>query len=86
MMCLLWFLWIRAEEMFKRAVGVGPPDADSLSRYASFLWVARNDQAGAEEKFLEAIEADPSNTVHAANYAHFLWNTGGEDTCYPLTS
>ncbi|XXG66414.1 hypothetical protein AAC387_Pa05g3899 [Persea americana] len=76
----------RAEEMFKRAVGVGPPDADSLSRYASFLWVARNDLAGAEEKFLEAIEADPTNTIHAANYAHFLWNTGGEDTCYPLTS
>lgn len=76
----------RAEDMFKRAVRVGPPEADSLSRYASFLWVARNDLAGAEEKFLEAIEADPTNTIHAANYAHFLWNTGGEDTCYPLTS
>lgn len=75
----------RAEEYFKRAVRIDPPDAESLGRYASFLWLARNDLTAAEETFLEAIAADPTNTFHAANYAHFLWNTGGEDTCYPLT-
>ena len=55
-----------------------------MSRYASFLWLARKDLVAAEETYLEAIAADPGNAVHAANYAHFLWSTGGEDTCYPL--
>ena len=74
----------RAEHYFKRAVRAEPVDAEALSRYASFLWLARKDLAAAEETYLEAIAADPGNTVHAANYAHFLWSTGGEDTCYPL--
>lgn len=56
-----------------------------MSRYASFLWVARKDVDAAEAVYLEAIAADPGNTFHASNYAHFLWNTGGEGTCYPLT-
>ncbi|KAK9168182.1 hypothetical protein Syun_000322 [Stephania yunnanensis] len=76
----------RAEEYFKRAVEVKPADAEALRRYATFLWLGKNDLCAAEETFLEAIEADPGNTYHAANYAHFLWNTGGEDTCFPLSS
>ncbi|KAJ4971760.1 hypothetical protein NE237_004859 [Protea cynaroides] len=79
----------RAEEYFKRAVGVGKEeeaDAEALSKYASFLWVVRKDINAAEETYLEAIAADPGNTYHAASYANFLWNTGGEDTCYPLDS
>lgn len=76
----------RAEEYFKRAIAVEPPDAESFSKYASFLWRVRNDLWAAEETFLEAISADPTNSYHAANYAHFLWNTGGEDTCFPLSS
>ncbi|KAL5984391.1 hypothetical protein ACLOJK_018495 [Asimina triloba] len=72
------------EYYFKRAVRVETPDAESLSRYAHFLWLARSDTGAAEETFLEAIAADPSNAHHAANYAHFLWSTGGEDTCFPL--
>lgn len=67
-----------------KAMKVAPGDGDTLSRYASFLWVARKDLSAAEETFLGAIEAEPGNTVHTANYAHFLWSTGGEDTCYPL--
>ncbi|RWV98755.1 hypothetical protein GW17_00038378 [Ensete ventricosum] len=74
----------RAEYYFKRAAKTVPADAEALSRYATFLWMARRDLEAAEETYLEAIDADPGNTFHAANYAHFLWNTGGEDTCYPL--
>ena len=76
----------RAEEYFKKAVGVQPPDAEVYNKYATFLWRARNDLWAAEETFLEAISADPSNSFYAANYAHFLWNTGGEETCFPLNS
>ncbi|XP_042480358.1 uncharacterized protein LOC122061217 [Macadamia integrifolia] len=87
----------RAEEYFKKAIGVGRKedgggggggggDAEALSKYATFLWLGRNDITAAEEMYLEAISADPGNTYHAANYAHFLWNTGGEDTCYPIDS
>eukprot|EP00262_Sarcandra_glabra_P004208 TRINITY_DN1517_c4_g1_i1.p1 TRINITY_DN1517_c4_g1~~TRINITY_DN1517_c4_g1_i1.p1 ORF type:complete len:574 (+),score=58.78 TRINITY_DN1517_c4_g1_i1:465-2186(+) len=75
----------RAEEYFKRAVRIEPPDAESLSRYANFLWLARKDLVAAEDAYIEATSADPGNTFHAANYAHFLWNTGGEDTCFPLS-
>lgn len=74
----------RAEYYFKKAVRIEPADAEALSRYATFLWVARKDLEAAEETYLEAIAADPGNSFYAANYAHFLWNTGGEDTCYPL--
>lgn len=75
----------RAEHYFKRAVGAAEPaDAEALGWYATFLWKARSDLAGAEETYQEAIAADPGNGHHAAAYAHFLWNTGGEDTCYPL--
>ena len=74
----------RAEHYFERAVRAEPADAEALSRYATFLWEARNDIAGAEDTYQEAIAADPGNAHHAAAYAHFLWNTGGEDTCYPL--
>jgi Tfp pilus assembly protein PilF len=74
----------RAEHYFERAVRAEPADSEALSRYATFLWKARNDLAGAEDTYQEAIAADPGNAHHAAAYAHFLWNTGGEDTCYPL--
>lgn len=77
-------LWNSAEEYFKRAVKVEPPDAEALSKYASFLWQARKDLWSAEETYLEAIAADSGNSYYAANYAHFLWSTGGEDTCFPL--
>ncbi|KAM6597334.1 hypothetical protein CsatA_007858 [Cannabis sativa] len=76
----------RAEEYFKKATGVEPPDAEAYDKYATFLWRARNNLWAAEETFLEAINVDPANSYYAANYAHFLWNTGGEDTCFPLTS
>lgn len=76
----------RAEEYFKRATAVEPPDAEAYNKYATFLWRVRNDLWAAEETFLEAINADPGNSHYAADYAHFLWNTGGEDTCFPLTS
>lgn len=61
-----------------------PANADALSRYANFLWIARKDLETAEEIYLQAIDAEPGNAFHAANYVNFLWNTGGEDTCYPL--
>ncbi|XP_022752655.1 uncharacterized protein LOC111301330 [Durio zibethinus] len=76
----------RAEMYFKKAIEVEPADAEAYSKYASFLWRVKNDLWAAEETFLEAISADPSNPYYAANYAHFLWNTGGEDTCFPLSS
>lgn len=74
----------RAEEYFKRAIKVEPPDAEALSKYAGFLWQARKDLWAAEETYLEAISAEPTNPFYAGNYAHFLWNTGGEDTCFPI--
>ncbi|XP_057954643.1 uncharacterized protein LOC131148752 isoform X2 [Malania oleifera] len=76
----------RAEEYFKRAVGVEPPDAEAYNKYAGFLWMGKKDLWAAEETYLEAISADPTNTYYAANYAHFLWSTGGEDTCFPLST
>ncbi|XP_047962219.1 uncharacterized protein LOC125207056 [Salvia hispanica] len=76
----------RAEDYFKRATEVEPKDAEALNKYANFLWAVRNDLWAAEETYLEAIAAEPSNSYYAANYAHFLWNTGGEDTCFPLSS
>jgi Tfp pilus assembly protein PilF len=75
----------RAEEYFKRAIEVEPPDAEAFNKYATFLWKVKNDLWAAEETYLEAISAEPSNTYYAANYAHFLWNTAGEDTCFPLS-
>lgn len=76
----------RAEEYFKRAVKVEPKDAEALSKYASFLWVAKKDLWAAEETYLDAISVDPNNSYYASNYANFLWNTGGDDTCFPLSS
>lgn len=63
-----------------------PKDAEALNKYANFLWHAKNDLWAAEETYLEAISAEPKNSSYAANYAHFLWNTGGADTCFPLSS
>lgn len=74
----------RAEECFKRAVQVEPPDAESLSRYADFLWMVKKDAWEAEERYQQAIEAEPENPYHASKYASFLWSSGGEETCYPL--
>ena len=73
---------------FKKAIGVveEAADAEAYSKYAKFLWRVRNDLWAAEETFLEAISADPTNPHYAADYANFLWNTGGEDTCFPLSS
>ncbi|KAK9998403.1 hypothetical protein SO802_018006 [Lithocarpus litseifolius] len=76
----------RAEEYFKKAVGVEPRDAEAYNKYATFLWRVRNDLWAAEETFQHAIDADPNNSSYAASYAHFLWNTGAEDTCFPLGS
>ncbi|GER28077.1 tetratricopeptide repeat protein [Striga asiatica] len=76
----------RAEEYFKRATKVEPKDAEALNKYANFLWVVRNDLWAAEETYLEAISAEPNNAYYASNYANFLWSTGGEDTCFPLSS
>lgn len=63
-----------------------PADAEAYNKYAIFLWRVRKDLWGAEETYLEAIAVDPTNSLYAANYAHFLWNTGGDDTCFPITS
>ncbi|MED6115122.1 hypothetical protein PIB30_087198 [Stylosanthes scabra] len=76
----------RAEEYFKKAIGVEPRDAEAFNKYATFLWKVKNDLWAAEETYLEAISAEPTNSFYAANYAHFLWNTGGEDTCFPLST
>lgn len=78
------FGFYRAEECFKRAVQVEPPDAESMSLYANFLWKVRKDLWGAEEKYIQAMAAEPDNSYHASRYANFLWNTGGEETCFPL--
>lgn len=78
----------RAEEYFKRAIGVEveAADAEAHNKYARFLWRVKKDLWAAEETFLEAISADPTNSYYAADYANFLWNTGGDDTCFPLSS
>ncbi|MBA0704089.1 hypothetical protein Golax_016368 [Gossypium laxum] len=76
----------RAEEYFKKAIEVEPADGEAYSKYASFLWRVRKDLWAAEETLLGAISADPTNSYYSAYYAHFLWNTGGDDTCFPLTS
>lgn len=74
----------RAEDCFKRATQVTPPDAEALNRYANFLWVVRNDLAGAEQKYINAIEVEPTNTYYASSYADFLWSSGGDGTCLLL--
>ncbi|XWS56694.1 hypothetical protein CRYUN_Cryun09bG0107800 [Craigia yunnanensis] len=76
----------RAEECFKRAIQVEPQDAEALGLYADFLWQVRNDLWEAEERYLQAVAADPRNPFHASKYANFLWSTGGEETCFSLSS
>lgn len=76
----------RAEECFKRAIQAEPQDAEALGLYADFLWQVRNDLWEAEERYLQAVAADPENPFHASKYANFLWSTGGEGTCFPLSS
>ncbi|KDP44814.1 hypothetical protein JCGZ_01314 [Jatropha curcas] len=76
----------RAEECFKRAIMSGPPDAEIFSQYADFLWVVRNDLWNAEEVYQQALAAAPNSHYYASKYANFLWSTGGEETCFPLTS
>ncbi|WCJ19799.1 Tetratricopeptide repeat (TPR)-like superfamily protein [Euphorbia peplus] len=76
----------RAEECFKRAIMSGPSDAETFSRYADFLWVARNDLLNAEEVYQQAMEVAPDSHYYASKYANFLWSTGGEETCFPLTT
>lgn len=76
----------RAEECFKRAIMSGPPDAEIFSCYADFLWIVRKDLWNAEEVYQQAMAAAPNNHYYASKYAHFLWSTGGEETCFPLSS
>ncbi|KAK3228601.1 hypothetical protein Dsin_000482 [Dipteronia sinensis] len=76
----------RAEELFNRAIQVEAADAEALSGYADFLWIIRKDLWGAEERYQQAMAADPNNPSHASRYASFLWTTGGEDTCFPITT
>lgn len=76
----------RAEGYFKRASEIEPKDAESLRKYASFLWHVKKDLWAAEETFLESISVDPDNSVYTATYAHFLWTNGADDTCFPLDS
>lgn len=84
MFVVLFYLINRAEECFKRAMQVFPPDAESLSQYGNFLWLVRRDVLGAEERFLQALAIEPDNAYYASRYANFLWSTGGEETCFPI--
>ncbi|KAH0676552.1 hypothetical protein KY285_024353 [Solanum tuberosum] len=74
--------YIEAEECFKRAVQVEPPDAEALCQYAIFLWKVKNDLWGAEERYQQAVAAEPRNSYYRCTYANFLWSTGGEETCF----
>lgn len=87
-LCLFWYtVWVcRAEECFKRAIQSDPPDAEALSQYADFLWLVRKDLWAAEETYQQAMAAEPNSSSYASKYASFLWNTGGEETCFPLSS
>jgi len=71
----------RAEDYFKRAVAIEPPDGEAMRRYAMFLWQARGDLAGAEDMFTGAIDEEPDSSHHRSSYAWFLWMTGGVETC-----
>ncbi|KAM0892400.1 hypothetical protein ACQ4PT_025793 [Festuca glaucescens] len=71
----------RAEDYFKRAVAIEPPDGEAMRRYAMFLWQARGDLVGAEDMFTGAIDEDPDSSHHRSSYAWFLWMTGGVETC-----
>ena len=71
----------RAEDYFKRAVAIEPPDGEAMRRYAVFLWQARGDLAGAEDMFTSAIDEEPDSSHHRSSYAWFLWMTGGVETC-----
>ena len=61
-------MW-RAEELFN------PTDGDTIHRFASFLWLARDDRGRAEKAYESAISIDPKNPFFAASYAHFLWDS-----------
>ncbi|KAM3402526.1 hypothetical protein ACQJBY_006417 [Aegilops geniculata] len=71
----------RAEDYFKRAVAIEPPDGEAMRRYAVFLWQARGDLASAEDMFTSAIDEEPDSSHHRSSYAWFLWMTGGVETC-----
>ncbi|XP_047043438.1 uncharacterized protein LOC124647560 [Lolium rigidum] len=71
----------RAEDYFKRAVAIEPPDGEAMRRYGMFLWQARGDLVGAEDMFTGAIDEDPDSSHHRSSYAWFLWMTGGVETC-----
>ncbi|GLT89161.1 hypothetical protein SLE2022_071570 [Rubroshorea leprosula] len=47
----------RAEECFKRAIQVEPPDAVALTQYADFLWKVRRELWEAEERYQQAMAA-----------------------------
>ncbi|KAL9402392.1 hypothetical protein Peur_006241 [Populus x canadensis] len=53
------------EECFKRAIMVGPTDAEAFSHYADFLWRMKKDLWSAEEMYLQALSIEPNSTGHA---------------------
>jgi tetratricopeptide (TPR) repeat protein/Mrp family chromosome partitioning ATPase len=64
----------KAEELYKRAVGIDPTDANNLGDYANFISNVRKDADAAEELYKRAIEADPKHANNLGNYAAFLSN------------
>lgn len=61
---IIWELYW-AEECFKRAIMVGPTDAEAFSHYADFLWRMKKDLWSAEEMYLQALSIEPNSTGHA---------------------
>lgn len=78
------FSLCRAHSYFQQALGADPEDGETLSRYASFLWLGLGDYERAEVAYKAAIASDPTNPYFTGSYAHFLWHARDEETSCPI--
>jgi cytochrome c-type biogenesis protein CcmH/NrfG len=77
-------VFCRAHSYFKQALAADPEDGETLSRYASFLWLGLGNFEIAEVAYKAAIAADPTNPYFTGSYAHFLWHAREDETSCPI--
>ena len=63
---------VKAEEYYRKAVGIAPKNHAILSSYANFLADERKDYDRAEVIYQKALAAAPNDAINLGNYASFL--------------
>ena len=64
----------RAEELYRKAIELGPKHALAHNNLGTLLRDVRKDYDGAEELFRKAIELDPKDANAHVNLGHLLQN------------